>query len=109
MGETMMVGTRFLWRGILTAVPVCVLAPGACADGCFVWHGGADLAEPSRKPIIHLDRGTETLLPVSHDLRFLRRPTRTRWKIGPDALDPAGRRMSLRIRDLETEHIEARG
>jgi len=54
--------TRFLWKGMLTAVAVCILAAGACADGCFVWNGGVDLAEPSQKAIIHCHRGTETLV-----------------------------------------------
>ena len=62
MRETIIDNTRFLWRGMLTAAAVCVLAAGACADGCFVWNGGVDLAEPSQKAVIHLDRGTETLV-----------------------------------------------
>jgi ATPase subunit of ABC transporter with duplicated ATPase domains len=35
------------------------------------------------------------LLLVSHDVRFLRRLTRTRWDISADEADPTGRRMCL--------------
>ena len=39
------------------------------------------------------------LLLVSHDLRFLRRLTRTRWEITADEAAPAGTQMRLRISD----------
>ena len=34
----------------------------ARADGCFVWHGNADLKEPNQRAIIAWDGKTETLL-----------------------------------------------
>jgi macrolide transport system ATP-binding/permease protein len=43
------------------------------------------------------------LLLVSHDLRFLRCLTRTRWEIQPDEADPTGARMCLLVRDAADE------
>jgi|WetSurMetagenome_2_1015567.scaffolds.fasta_scaffold27742_2 hypothetical protein len=34
----------------------------ALADGCFVWHGGADLREPNQRAIIGWDGKTETMI-----------------------------------------------
>jgi uncharacterized protein DUF2330 len=53
-----LIATGALVAGLL----VLVLSATAKADGCFVWHSGVDLKEPSQKAVIHLADGVETLL-----------------------------------------------
>ena len=50
------------WTAALAGLCAFFPARDAPADGCFVWNGGVDLAEPSQKAILHFHKGTETVV-----------------------------------------------